>query len=203
MCVFFDGCGFFLSTSVQCCFSSCHTIAFPADMDFVKLVSFQLRLPVILRCAGEKLQAFFSFLFFLLCHDEKEKKVQYLNPHSLSHVQASICMSRSHVIIPFLLWLLPQSCSTAPGVSLIPTTLHNLQHTELYGSHLTSVIWRQNILFISVAKTASRCCFYDTYSECQTGWEILTRMGDYVTKCKNMGVQYDVLIAACFNQTKM
>lgn len=42
-----------------------------------------------------------SFRVFFFCYDEKEKKVQYLNPPSLSHVQASICMSRSHVIIPF------------------------------------------------------------------------------------------------------
>lgn len=42
-----------------------------------------------------------SGFFFFFCHDEREKKVQYLNPPSLSHVQASICMSCSHVIIPF------------------------------------------------------------------------------------------------------
>lgn len=85
------------SLSVQNCFSSCHKTAFSADMDFVRLVSFQLRLPVIQHSAGEKLQA----------ATMREKKVQYLNPLSLSHVQASICVSRSHVIIPFCLGVVP------------------------------------------------------------------------------------------------
>lgn len=171
-----DGCVFCWKLCQQAqvfrAFSSCHTIAFSPDMDFVKLVSFQLRLPVIQQhWAGEKLQAF----FFFFCYDEKEKKVQYLNPP-----QFISCSSfHLHVSQPcynsFLLWLLlPRSCSTAPGVSLIPTALHNLHRAELHGSQLTSVIWRHNRLFISVAEMASRCCFYDTYSawvQSLSNWE--------------------------------
>lgn len=69
--------------------------------------------------ASGLLSIYFYFLFF--CLDVKEKKVQYLNPFGLSHVQDSICMSRSHVIIPsfflslFSLCSLPPSRSTAPG----------------------------------------------------------------------------------------
>lgn len=165
-----------MGTSVRFCFSSCHTIAFSADMDFVRLVSFQLRLPVIQHWAAEKLQAFY-FLFFLPGWKREEspifKSSQFISCSSL-HLHVSQPCYNS-----FLLSLLPRSCSTAPGVSLIPTALHNLHLTELYGSHLTAVIWRHNRLFISVAEMASRCCFYDTFRECsnsQTGREILTWM---------------------------
>lgn len=116
---------------------------FSADMDLVRLVSSQLRLPVMQKWAGEELRAF----FFFFCHDEKEKKVQYFNPASLSHVQASICMSRSHVIIP-----LCSGCCHAVVPLLLASVLfqlHNLHRTGLHGSHLTSVIWRHNRLFIS------------------------------------------------------
>lgn len=144
------------------CFSSCHTIALPADMDSVRLVSFQLRLPVIQHWAAEKLQAFFFFLFLTWWKGEESpifKSSQFISCSSL-HLHVSQPCSNS-----FLLWLLRRSCSTAAGDSLISAALHNLHHIELYGSHLTSVIWRHNRLFILVTEMASRCCFYDTYSE--------------------------------------
>lgn len=150
-----------VSSSVQSCFSSCHTIASSADMDFVRLVSFQQRLPVIQHWAGEKLQAFF---FFLPWWEREEspifKSSQFISCSSL-HL---------HVLQPcynsFLLWLLLQSCSTAPGIFFffIPTALHNLHHRELYGRRLTSVICRHNRQIISAADMASRCCYYGTYS---------------------------------------
>lgn len=148
-----------------------------------------------------------SFRLFFFCHDEKEKKGQ-----KFKSSQFISCSSlHLHVSQPcynsFLLWLLPQSCSTAPGVFLIPTALHNLHRTELYGSHLTSVIWRHNRLFISVAEMASRCCFYDTHSESAVTlklsgkyWLELVSMRRYA---KRMSLQYHVVVAACFKQMKM
>lgn len=148
----------------------------------------------------------FFFFFFFFCLDEKEKKVQYFNPPSLSHVQASICISRSHVIIPFQLWLLPQRCFTAAGVFLVPAALHNLHHAELCRSHLTSVIWRHNRLFISVAEMASRSCFCDAQSEgaaaLRPGGKSWHERDKHDEMHKTQDVQYH-MAAACSEQTTM
>lgn len=126
-----------MSTSVRCCFSSCHTIASLADMDLVRLVSFQLRLSVT--GAAGKLQAFSLFIFFFLffCLDVKEKKVQYLNPFGLSHVQDSICMSRSHVIIPSFFFSLFSLCSLPPSRSTAPGRLFPLAPTAHCATYTT------------------------------------------------------------------
>lgn len=65
-----------------------------ADSGFCKAVSHQLRLPLMQ--AAEKLLA------FVLSFDGGEKinnGVEYLHPSCLSHAQATICMSRSHVMV--------------------------------------------------------------------------------------------------------
>lgn len=84
-----------MSTTVQPCFSSCHTIAFSADMDFCGTCLIPAQISS--QAEMELLRSFGLFFFFAMMR----KKVQYFNPPSLSHVQASICMSPSNVIIPF------------------------------------------------------------------------------------------------------
>lgn len=69
---------------------------FQRDMDFARAVSSHLRLPVTPHRADEKLEAF----FFLSAMMRRKSKI-LIPPLSLSHVQASICVSSSNVIIPF------------------------------------------------------------------------------------------------------
>lgn len=94
---------------------------FQRDMNFARAVSSHLRLPVTQHRADEKLEAFFFFSAMM----RRKSKILILPPFSFSHVQASICVSRSNVIIPFcsgcchgvvpppLAWRLPYSNFTA------------------------------------------------------------------------------------------
>lgn len=146
-------------TSVQRCFSSCHIIAFQRICILGGM--FHSNWDFQLSSIGLMRSCYCCFKAFYLCHDEEEKKVPYLNPPSLSHVQDSICMSHSHVVISFCSSWCHRVVPLLLGVFLLPTALHILHRTDPFGSRLTSIIWKPN-RFISVAETASKCCFYDT-----------------------------------------
>lgn len=65
----------------------------------------------------------------------KKKKVQYFNPPSLSHVRASICMSRSHVIIPFC-----SGCCHGVVPPLLASSLFQLHCTTYIAQRCMGVI---------------------------------------------------------------
>lgn len=175
-----------MSTSVQCCFSSCHTIA--SQRIWILWASSHSSCDI--QTSSSRRVRSFRLPPFFLCHDEKEKKVQYLNPLSLSHVQASICMSQSHVLIPFCSGCCHGVFPAASGVFLAPTERHNLHRTELYGSRLTFVIWRFYRPFISAAETPSRCGLSDIHSawdQPPSNWEGKYFKYRAIAQKKNMG----------------
>lgn len=97
----------------------------------------------------------FRLVFYAMI---KKKKVRYLNPHSLSLAQASICMARSDDIIP--LCSLSQHAAF-PVLLAFKFQLHIQHGTELFGSHLIAV-YRHSRLFSSGTESASACFLNDT-----------------------------------------
>lgn len=157
-------------TSVQRCFSSCHTIAFQRICTLWGLSrsnwDFQSSSTGLMRSCC-RFKAFF-------CHDEEEKKVPYLNPPSLSYVQGSICMSRSHVIISFCSSWCPRVVPLLLGVLLSSNcAAHLTSHGFIWKSCNIYNLETQQIYF-SCRNSLKMLLLWHTVSMCQTGREILT-----------------------------
>ena len=171
------------STGLQCCFPSCHTIAF--QRIWILWASSHSSWDFQTSRTGWEASGFF-FLPFLPWREREESPI-FKSTLFISHTSL-------HVSKPcfnsFLLRLLPRSRSTAPGLFPFPTARHNLHYSELHGSRLTCVIWRYNRLFFSAAEMASRFVTH-MRSECSQSGRTSLKM------------VYMWAAAACLKQTDM